>query len=297
MKNNLTNYMVVNNDGEIIHYLSEGDIKILNKNYGSCSKFNENVKNIINYNEFKSEMNNNMGSFYFYFHKDIIKNHNQYLFRFLYLSTYMNYKGYLQFGNSNKYSESSLVVKKDIQEILKLKKDTFYKTIKYFEDNKWIKYDENNKVFINNKICIRGCINKRRDCIRMFDKEIKELYENSSTSEQKTISLLFKLIPNINKNTGLIVSNVDEDNIEKLKPLKQKDIISILNLNNKKSFKCLTNLKIMNGTESAFIKLSNAFIKNVYMINPRILYGGNDINNLKDVINNYLPLFKIGTNI
>lgn len=292
----LTHFKIVNeNNNEDIRYLTEKDIELLDKNYSTASPFNDNNK----YGKmklFNSLIKYNMGSFYFNFCESLSKYDGAMLFRFLYLSTFMNYKGYLQYGNSSKQSYNSLIVKKNIQEILKLKDALYFKTVKYFEENNMIKYDDNNRVYINCKICIRGELsnmNKKKDKIRMFDKQIKELYENSKPSEHKNIILLFKLIPFINKETGLVVYNPEENDIGLLKPMTRKDILEVLNLNNSRTISNLLNLKILKGTESAFAKISNAFIKNAYMINPRIAYSGTDINNLELILNEFLPCFKI----
>lgn len=138
---------------------------------------------------------------------------------------------------------------------------------------------------------------KKKDKIRMFDKQIRELYENSKPTEHKNIILLFKLIPFINRETGLVVYNPEENDIGLLKPMKRKDILNVLNINNNRTINNLLNIKIMNGTESAFTKISNAFVKNAYMVNPRIFYGGTCQENLEVILNEFLPCFKVGNKI
>lgn len=150
----LTHFKIVNeNNNEDIRYLTEKDIELLDKNYSTASPFNDNKYGKMKL--FNSLIKYNMGSFYFNFCESLSKYDGAMLFRFLYLSTFMNYKGYLQYGNSSKQSYNSLVVRKDIQEILKLKKTAYLKTVKYFEENNMIKYDDNNRVYINCKICLR----------------------------------------------------------------------------------------------------------------------------------------------
>lgn len=229
-----------------------------------------------NQTKFKEYIKEHYGIFYFnYYNKSI---DNTYLFRFMYLCTYMNYENYVEFGSTK--GSMRLATKKDIKEILKLQKTAFNDTYNDWIKNKMIIEDEEGNIQISDKFCNRGQMRrkdyiKRNGCVRMFDNGIKELYEKSSIKEHKQLGMLVKLLPYINYNWNIVCSNPTETDIKLIKPLKQKEIYEILNVD-KKTVNSLTNITIMNRTEGAFVKLSNAFVKNAYIINPKIMYKSND---------------------
>lgn len=234
----------------------------------------------------------NFGSFYFNYYNKTID--NEYMFRFMYLCTYMNYKNYIEYGSSKDIHK--LAVKKNIKEILNLQKTAFHDTYNYWLKNKMIEEDEDGHIKINSQLCNRGKSKrqdyiKRNGCVRMFDKAIRELYENSTTKEHKQIELLMKLLPYVNYQHNIVCSNPEESDIRLVQPLKQKEILEILE-KDKKTIQSLSKIKILNGKEGAFIKITNPFVTNAYVINPRFMYKGNDVEELAELTR----WFKLGKN-
>lgn len=261
-------------------YNQQEKIKEQQREYIKLQKSKENLHKIID---------KECGSFYFSFCDKIIQ--CEYLFRFIYLCTYMNYNNILVFGKS-KDMEKRKATKKDLKEIMKLKDQQHYDTINYFIKNEFIKINDSG-IHINKSICIRGEIGdsykEKGVLVRMFDTAIQEIYNNSNTKEHKKIGLLVKLLPYVNKETNIICKNPEETEIGLIKPLKQQEILEILNIT-KPTTLSLVNIKILNGKEGAFIKASNAFVKNFYVINPRFLTRINNI----EALNKTLDLFRIG---
>ena len=282
----LTELYITNKDHEYISGLTEEELRLLDESRNGVNKLNMPMSIKVK-KEFNSYIDWNMGSFYFNFYNSTNKYEGAKVFRFVYICTFMNYKGYIEYGNSK--GKCKLAKKSDLMEMLKLKKSEYFYTIKYFEDNKFIEYDEELNVKINNIFCNRGKLynkDKRKgEYIRMFDNASKELYENSKPREHKNISILLKLIPYVNKETNIICKNPNSQ-VEDLIPFKQKEILELLNLSDCKTIKSLTNLKILNGEESAFLKISNCFVKNAFVINPRVMFGGNetDIDYLEEIL-------------
>lgn len=300
----LTDYMIINSKtGELGHNLTIKEKKYLDERFTSANPFNDSGnKYIPSDNIFNTLIKEVCGSFYFGFYENIIQYEGAYLFRFLYLSTFSNYKGYLQYGNSK--NKNKLVLKKDIMEILNLKKTETYDTIKYLEGENLIMCDENNYIMVNTDISKRGNLGNNKydkEYTRMFDDGIRNLYIKSTPKEHKTIGNMFKLLPYVHESTNIICSNPKEDDIESIKPLKLKEILGIINTS-KATIKTIMNLKIMNNTESAFLKTSNAFVKNFYIINPRITYKGlssakidKDTDKERYTIEEFLCCFRVGS--
>ena len=196
-----------------------------------------------------------MGGFYFNYYNKLES--NQFTFRFLYLCTFENFKGYLELGNAK--AEGRLCVKKDLFEILNLSSKDCYRTIEYLEENNLIHYDKQGYVKVNTDVCVKGEVKNKKEVVRMFDKAIKELYENSLPKEHKKLGLLIKLLPLVNYKTNVICKNPKEDIVE-------------LTVNNEK-----------------VIMQSKIGGKEFIVVNPRIYYKGNKLNEMQGIVN----LFKL----
>lgn len=236
----------------------------------------------------KQYINETCGDFYFnYYSKTIDK---EYLFRFMYLCTYMNYSNYIEFGNGK--GNGKLVVKKDLKEILGIKDQQFYSTINYFFKEKMIFEDEEGYIKVNPMLCNKGKMKKgasRYGVVRMFNNAIQELYRNSSTREHEKIGLLIKLLPHVNYKWNIVCANPSESDIRLIKPLKQKEICEILDID-KKTLSSIIKITILDGREGALIKVSNAFVNNAYVMNPRFMYMAKET----EIIDNLLQWFSLG---
>lgn len=291
-KNDLTDYVVINEStGEYQGFMTVGEANVYFKSRTSAPRMND--KTAIKYtgNITKDFISENLGSFYFNYYDKT--GEYEHLFRFLYLSTYVNYKNYIELGNSLE----KLADKKDLQEILMLENKQFYNTFNYFVKNKLLTEEEYyieggvKKCYkINDNLCIRGKIDKNNVSARMFDEAVRYIYKHSNSKEHKKLGYLIKLLPYTHKQTNIICEDVN-CSVGAIKPLSQKQILKILNIT-KPTLTSLTKIKILDNEESAFIKISNAFISKAYVINPRLTYKGSDITELESTLN----LFKAGNN-
>jgi hypothetical protein len=287
-QNKLTNFAVIDtNSGEITQYLTLDEQEYLENKYTSAnpssdSKLNDDNcrKNTDLFYMFIEEM---CGSFYHNYYSNTLQ--HKYIFRFLYICTYMNFKNYIELGNSKE--ENKLATKKDIQEILKLKDQQFYETYNYLIDNELI-LNTDGYIKINSDFCNKGKLIKNNGVVRMFNNAIKYLYEKSNTKEHNKIGMLIKLLPYVHFNLNILCENPMEENEKLIKPLKQKKILEILDIT-KPTVASLLDLTILDGKEFAFIKISNGAFKNVYVINPRFMYKGNSMK-----VDEILKWFQLG---
>jgi hypothetical protein len=286
--NRLTNLAVIDtNSGEITQYLTQDEQVYLENKYTSANpsgdnKLNDDIcrKNSDLFYMFIEEM---CGSFYHNYYNNVVQ--HKYIFRFLYICTFMNFKNYIEFGNAKE--ENKLATKKDIQEILKLKDQQFYETYNYLIDNELILEDEG-YIKINSDFCNKGKLIKNNGVVRMFNNAIQYLYEQSNTKEHNKIGMLIKLLPYVHFDTNILCSNPTEENEKLIKPLKQNEILEILDIT-KPTVSSLLSLTILDNKEFAFIKFSNGAFKNVYVINPRFMYKGNSLK-----ANEVLKWFQLG---
>lgn len=285
--NELTNYSVFNeNTGEIMQYLTKEEIEYLKSNYTSAPKCRVNDKGeevAPSNNLFKQFIKEELGGFYFNYYNKLES--NQFTFRFLYLCTFENFKGYLELGNAK--AEGKLCVKKDLFEILKLSLKDCYRTIDYLEENNLISYDENGYVMVNTDVCIKGEVKCKKEVVRMFDRSIKELYENSLPKEHKKLGLLIKLLPLINYRTNVVCKNPKEEIIELIEKYTMQELSEYLGYSRVDSMKRALMGLTVNGEK--VIMQSKIGNKEFIVVNPRVYYKGNKLNEMQGVIN----LFKL----
>lgn len=268
-------------------YLTEKEYLNYQKGKTSAPKMN-NTNAWKNTSLLKQYIDKTCGDFYFnYYNKTIDR---EYLFRFMYLCTYMNYSNYIEFGNCK--GKGKLATKKDLKEILKLKDQQFYNTINYFFKEDMIFENDEGYIKVNPMLCNRGKMRKgasRYGVVRMFNNAIQELYRNSNTREHEKIGLLFKLLPYVNYKWNIVCANQNEGDIRLIKPLKQKEICERLDIY-KKTLASIIKITILDEEEGAMVKVSNAFVNNAYVMNPRFMYMAKD----KEIIDNLLQWFSLG---
>lgn len=214
------------------------------------------------------------GSFYFNFYNRI-KIESQFLFRFMFVCSYMNYDNYLSNG-------VRLMKEDEFKNLLRLSDSEYYRTRKCFLENELISVNEKGNILINNKLCKKGEISKAKnvEVIRMFNNAIQELYNKALPREHKKLSLLIEVLPYINYRYNIVCSNPKENNIELIKPLKVSELCELLGYdksNSNRLKRMLLSLKVCNEEVVGIFEKSCG--KSIF-INPRIYYKGNDENEL-----------------
>ncbi|MFH0334682.1 hypothetical protein ACSXEK_16245 (plasmid) [Clostridium perfringens] len=286
---NLTDYVVINTKtGEDLGYLSRKEIKHIDscreakiKEESKINDFNFDSNLAKNKDEFFELIDLYCGNFYFSFYKKILK--LEYIFRFIYICTYMNYKNYIEFGAAK--GENRLIKKKDLFEILNLKKTEAYETIKYLFDKKLLIEDNEGNIKVNIKFCKKGKItkNQAKVGIRMFEEAIRELYLKSKPTEHNKLALFIKLIPYVNLKYNVICSNPEEENIEKINPLTIKAIADIAGYKNSNRLK--KELLDLTVNESLAVVITETKYGKFVHINPTVYYKGTNKEDLKYLVN------------
>lgn len=248
------------------------------KGVEDSQKKREETKEVINYNEstdkFHMRLKDDYGSFYFNFYKRF-NTDGQFLFRYIYLCSYVNYDGYLSNGNR-------LIREHELQDLLMLSKTEYNRTKSNLIKNKMIFVDEKDLVKINDKYCKKGNINKTKviEVIRMFNEAIQELYNKSLPREHKRLSILLEILPYINYKYNIVCYNPTEENVELIKPIKIPDLCEMLGYersNASRLKKQMFSLRICNEKVIGLWEIENA---NAIIVNPRVYYKGKDDNGL-----------------
>ncbi|MGL5149686.1 MAG: hypothetical protein ACRC7N_03820 [Clostridium sp.] len=237
----------------------------------------EKVKEILekkaNQTEFHTHILEKYGHFYFNFYKRFDNIERQYLFRFLYLCSYMNYDNYLSNG-------VKLIKEGDLQELLNLKETEYNKTISILKKSCLITINNNHTVSVNNKYCKKGKIikNGKIEVIRMFDNAIKELYKNAAPREHKKLALLIELLPYINLKYNIVCKNPNEEFRENITPYKMTELCALLGYDKTHSARLKKDLFKLRVNNEKVIGIFEDDDGKAIFINPRVMYKGTEIN-------------------
>lgn len=296
VKDNLKDSEVVTVDGEVVklHEKAIENLAMEIVNYAEKlngtdeeSLLKEKQKEILRKKEERSNFHNRLietyGNFYFNFYKRI-DIENQYLFRFIYLCSYMNYDNYLSNGKR-------LLRVDDLEGLLGLSEREFYRTKKSLIDNNLITITDKNLVYINDRYCKKGEIHKNKniEVIRMFNEAIKELYEKSTPREHKKLALLIKLLPYINYKYNIICNNPEEENIQLINPIKMSDLCEMLGYDRTNASKLKRQLFALRVNDEKVIGIFEVEDSKAILVNPRVYYKGNQ----EDGLNYLEALFRL----
>jgi len=285
-KNIIKSNGIVTEYGEVIENISDRSLELIAMDFITMEEQGKEKKlDIIQMKEEQTEFQqyllNCYGSFYFNFYKRFGNIEKQFLFRFIYLATFMNYDNLLSDGKK-------LIKEEKLIDIFNLGKTEFYKTKKYLIENKFITIQDNKTILINDKYCKKGKINKTKsiEVVRMFNDAIRELYEKSTPKEHKKLALLIEILPLINLKFNVICHNPKCEYEENIEPYAMSDLCSELGYDKTHASrlkKDLLKLKVNNELVIGIFEKDNG--KAIY-VNPSIYYKGikmEDIKNLQSM--------------
>lgn len=273
---------ILDQNGEFL----EGYLKGVEDSQRKREEKKDVLSRITEQSEFQLFVKDNYGSFYFNFYNRLLdKIEPQYLTRFLYLCTYLDYEGRLvqKKGCKNvciKENELHFVLKLTSRETLNTKKELISKGFISVKDN---------IIYINDKYCKRGDIlkNKKIEKIRVFNYGIKDIYEASSKTEHKKLAILFQLLPFINLRWNVVCKNPDEELLENIQPYTIKELMILLKQTNITRFK--RQLLELTVVKEAVIMINTNKYGDLLTVNPRVYYKGVNIDELSYLIR----LFKV----
>lgn len=209
-------------------------------------------------------------------------------FRFIYLSTFIDYDNNLLWGESFRGKNTAHMLESDLKEVWGLSRNQVTK-----DKNTLIKLGllivnkETKQLSINIKYCHKGKIKNslKGDSIRIFEKAIQELYKNSLPKEHKRLGIFIKLIPFLNTQHNILCSNIEEERALMIKPLSIQDICKIVNHTTKNARRLEGELLKITVNEQPLLMKHTKFNSVVYSVNPKLFYKGNNIEQLTTLIN------------
>ena len=209
--------------------------------------------------------------------------------RFLYLATYISYN----------YKDRNLLVKKekgqlkpmtqkDIMKVMNLGKTTFFSFIKEMKSKELI-IEKNNKFYVNEKYISKGKIKDNEDSyIRLYINTTRYIYKHTTSTKHRQLGYVLQLLPYVDFDTNHILINNEKAEI--------RDIMKLLGLstNNKQSInkfkKALLNFTINYQGNDYYLFGAHTYeygkeFRTYFVINPLVLFAGNNIELIQDVCN------------
>lgn len=205
------------------------------------------------------------------------------LTKLIFLATYVDYKGVLKWGRDHGGRKMS---KKDCEKVLRVSHCTFDTFWKEMIEKNILTEDEtvggiilNSAYFSKGSLEVKKEFGARYEKIRIFINPTRELYLKTTPPYHKTLSLIYRLIPHVNRMYNLVCSNPFETDIERVNPLSLTEIGSFFGYKPEKLSrlsKILYNIEIPteDGNKPAIRSMKNGRKKHKLFINPLLYYGG-----------------------
>lgn len=272
---------IIDDNGEII---TEGIHHVVtNKEQEANQAFKESAKRKY---EFKVLIRDHFGTFFFYKYDEML----QYIdydtaaaFRFLFLCTFADKEGYIQYKKDAyciKPSDFVAMFQKTRQTVnVFLDKLIKYNLIEICGDGR---YKVNPDFYATNleDPCFKGT------SVMIFCNGIRNLYYMIDTKEHNKAGELLKLIPFIHKNTNALCRDTDCPELRNAGLLTLNEINEILRPNStygKRLFLDIRKFKI-NGEYVVISITADTNLPVQYVVNPKLIYRGNNAEELTAVM-------------
>lgn len=214
-------------------------------------------------------------------------------FRFIYLSTFMDFDNNLRFGLKfrNKYRE--YMTERDLGEVLRLSRNHVTKFKQKMIKLNILSIDKKSGIMhINSSFCHKGKLKNslKGESVRVFEKGIQEIYQNSLPKEHKRLGIMIQLLPYLNVQHNVLCWNPEESEPKSINPLTIQDVCRIIGYEVKNARRLENELLQTTVGEKCMLMKHMKYHSMIYSINPKLFYKGNNIEDLRALIN----LFEIG---
>lgn len=251
-------------------------------------KVDNNFKNIRGTNNY---INDNLGYYFHLLYSNVLSLNleSQYLVRFLKLCCYIDYNNKLVTGRTR----GKKIKANELENILILSRNETSKTKTYLINQGLIKIDDNKTIEVNTDYVKRGPLKGKlldMDVVRIFNDGFNKLYDGVKPRQHKKLAVFIKILPYLNIQHNIICSNPREKDPQFIKPLSWTALGRLIGLSEASIKRLRNELWDFKIDENVVIgEFSTFSCAKSIVINPEIYYKGNNIENLKGIVN----LFKL----
>ena len=232
----------------------------------------------------RSKIFDSFGGFHFNSYEDVLQleMRKQFLTRFIFICTNMNYNNRVVFGNAK--GKEKLAKEKDLQEILMLSEAETRRTKKALVENSLITIEKDKTILVNRKFAIRGEIEERIliRSVKIMKDAVQEIYKKAKPTEHTKLALLFDLLPFLNFKHNIICRKPKEEDITKVEAFTLYELAQLLNVNQTRLKNQLFKLRV--DDEEVIGLFSRPTGMHIY-VNPKVYYKGNNADDIKALMN------------
>ncbi len=199
-------------------------------------------------------------------------------FRFIYLSSFMNYDNILVFDNRKK-GASKYIEEKDLLEVMRLSKKQLLEFKKLCFNQKLleiVEIDGIKALRVNKFVTCKGSLPSyyKKFSIRVSVPHLQDIYKKATPREHKQLGYLTALLPYINFEYSLLCLNPSCEYKNYLQPMTIQDICKVLNYNVSNAKRLLNILRksTLDG-EYVFLTIKMG-TKESFYLNPKLYYKG-----------------------
>ena len=214
---------------------------------------------------------------------------NIHIIRFMMLATCLTFGGKLFDDNRHRVKKSLL---KNIWDTTS--KNSINETYELLKECKYIYETEEGYIMINEEIVVKGAIKdfikelKLEDgkytYTRVFVDNLKDMYKGTEPKQRKQLANLFKALPYIHFKYNVFCSNPTETDEEKVNLLSWADLARLCGYEDKKNIaRFKKDLMSLNISDHTVVGEFEARGVKMILVNPKIYYGGNNLNDVEDL--------------
>lgn len=198
------------------------------------------------------------------------------LARLMFIGTYTNYDGRLQYDNGRPMDRKSL------ESLMNMSRARFLEFFKKLAAEEIIRVDEEHgDIYVNPSVFYRGEMKKSRydlseyQYTRLFRSTVRDLYNRYNGRTIKQLALVFAVLPFINFGFNVVSFNPGENNEDRVKPMDLENLAALLSYKDTHKLRtALDSLKLDGKPVFLLIPDVNDRRKRRIIVNPRVVFAG-----------------------
>lgn len=200
------------------------------------------------------------------------------LARLMFIGTYTNYDGRLQYDNGRP------IDRKALESLLNMSRARFAEFYKKLLAEEIVRDDnEHGDIYVNPSIFYRGSLEDAEYRLdeyrhtRLFRKTVRDLYARYSGRAIKQLAIVFAVLPFINFAFNVVCFNPEEQNEDRVSPMDLERLAALLNYKDTHKLRtALGALKLDGKPVFLLIPDVNDKRKRRIIVNPRVVFAGTD---------------------
>ena len=228
-------------------------------------------------------------------------NANLHIMRFMILASYVTFGGKLFDNNGNEIKKSSLSKIWDV----KNNRKSINETYNILKRCNYIYESEEGYLMINDKLIKKGAIQdfeklKKQDkdltYTRVFVDNLQDMYNGANKTQRKQLANLFKILPFINFKHNVFCLNPTEVDRKKLNILTWKELVEMCGYDKSQVARFKRDMYKLKINGHAVIGQFHTVDGELICVNPKVYYGGNNINDVQNLYNMFEMCANVGKN-